>query len=240
MSQIAASLPLGLKELQGKGIADPTVAVVAVTNKDRKAANSHIHDLLQANNLLGADTFAKEHFDDPQLTTAQKRNAGMLSGAGVDRLVFNQDYKEKGVGRGDVIIVKGYDIEHNRILGTIEGKGIQISINPDKQMNFSPYVLDERKYSVGDKIESRAIIRGGQGRESFVIKNGKRGVVVGLDSGGAVVIRGFGLRAHHYQGSGCYISKNDHRGLRNGCEGVQPPSYLCRSNKGQGQHRDCH
>ncbi|PUE56452.1 hypothetical protein B9Z44_14495 [Limnohabitans curvus] len=185
--KVAERYLANLKELQDKGIADPTVAVVAVTNKDRKAANSHIHDLLQANNLLGADTFAKEHFDDPQLTTAQKRNASMLSGAGVDRLVFNQDYKEKGVGRGDVIIVKGYDIEHNRILGTIEGKGIQISINPDKQMNFSPYVLDERKYSVGDKIESRAIIRGGQGRESFVIKNGKRGVVVGLDGGGAVV-----------------------------------------------------
>jgi conjugative relaxase-like TrwC/TraI family protein len=185
--KVAERYLANLKELQDKGIAEPTVAVVAVTNKDRKAANSHIHDLLQANNLLAADTFTKEHFDDPQLTTAQKRNAGILSGAGVDRLVFNQDYKEKGVGRGDVIIVKGYDIEHNRILGTIEGKGIQISINPDKQMNFSPYVLDERKYSVGDKIESRAIIRGGQGRESFAIKNGKRGVVVGLDSGGAVV-----------------------------------------------------
>lgn len=176
-----------LKELQNKGIADPTVAVVAVTNKDRKAANAHIHDLLQANNLLGSETFVKEHFDDPQLTTAQRRNASILSGAGVDRLVFNQDYKEKGVGRGDVIIVKGYDIEHNRILGTIEGKGVSISINPDKQMNFSPYVLDERKYSIGDKIESRAIIRGGSGREAFAIKNGKRGVVVGLDGGGAVV-----------------------------------------------------
>lgn len=185
--KVAERYLTNLKELQDKGVADPTVAVVAVTNKDRKAANAHIHDLLQTNNLLGAENFTKEHFDDPQLTTAQKRNAGILSGAGVDRLVFNQDYKEKGVGRGDVIIVKGYDIEHNRILGTIEGKGVQISINPDKQMNFSPYVLDERKYSVGDKIESRAIIRGGQGREKFTIKNGKRGVVVGLDSAGAMV-----------------------------------------------------
>lgn len=185
--KVAERYLANLKELEDRGISDPVVAVVAVTNKDRKEVNSHIHDLLQANNLLGADTYVKENFDGLQLTTAQRRNAGVLSGAGVDRLVFNQDYKEKGIGRGDVIIVKGYDIEHNRILGTIEGAGMQISINPDKQMNFSPNKVDERKYAVGAKIEVRANIRGGQGHDSLVIKNGKRGVIVGISDSGAVV-----------------------------------------------------
>jgi conjugative relaxase-like TrwC/TraI family protein len=176
-----------LTELKNKGVESPVVAVIAVTNKDRKDTNSQIQSLLQVNGLLGADNYSKEHFDDPQLTSAEKRNAGILSGAKVNRLVINQNYKEVGLSRGDVVIVKAYDIERNRIIGVVEGRGVPVSINPDKQSKFSPYVLDKREFAVGDKIETRAIIRQGKGEDAVLIKNGKRGVVTGLTDQGASI-----------------------------------------------------
>jgi hypothetical protein len=91
------------------------------------------------------------------------------------------------LSRGDVIVVKAYDIERNRIIGTVEGRGVHVSINPDKQRNFSPYVLDKREFAVGDKIETRAIIRQGKGEDAVLIKNGKRGIVTGLKDQGASV-----------------------------------------------------
>lgn len=184
---VAERYLVNMQELKARGLESPVVAVVAVTNKDRKNSNAEIHNLLQANNLLGAFNHTKEHFDDPQLTKAQSRNAGMLSEAKVDRLVFNQDYKESGLHRGDVIIVERYDIAKNRIFGRVEGKVLPVSINPDKLNNFSPYVLDKREFSVGDKIEARAIIRGGEGKKAFVIKNGKRGVVTEINGQGSTV-----------------------------------------------------
>jgi conjugative relaxase-like TrwC/TraI family protein len=186
-SVVASRYLANLTELKSQGVESPVVAVIAVTNKDRKDTNSQIQGLLQVNGLLGADNFGKEHFDDPQLTSAEKRNAGILSGANVNRLVLNQNYKEVGLSRGDVIVVKAYDVERNRIIGTVEGRGVPVSINPDKQRNFSPYVLDKREFAVGDKIETRAIIRQGKGEDAVLIKNGKRGVVTGLTDQGASV-----------------------------------------------------
>jgi len=172
-----------LRDLQGGGKQNPTVAVIAVTNADRKMANAEIHSLLHLHGLLGSEVQTKAHFDPALLTKAQMRNVSALARGKVDRLVFQQNYSEIGVKRGDVLVIERLDQGSRRIIGALERNGMTLSLNPDKQSEYSVFRAEERNFAVGDKVEARAAINGERG-ENLKIGNGSRGVVTGVNQTG--------------------------------------------------------
>ena len=164
------------EELKARGIEVPKVGVVTVTNNDRKAINITVQTQMRAKGYVAAERFRKDHLDDPKLTPAQQRTVSKLAKASVDRLIFRKDYKEIGVNRGDVLVVTGMDIAANRI--TVQNAaGLEVRVNPDWHDYFSAAKAETREYSVGDRVEARAIVRA-DGQE---IKNGTRGRVVAVN-----------------------------------------------------------
>ncbi len=172
-----------LEDLKLSGKAEPKVGVVVSTNKDRKAINASIHDLLQEKHRIGQQNFNKEHLDDPTLTPAECRHVAELAAKGVNRLIFSSAYKELGISRNAVLTVTGFDIPKNRVHATT-ASGKKISINPDKQTDFSPARLEHRDYAVGDKIEARENILP-QSRQR--VTNGTRGTILAIDDKSATI-----------------------------------------------------
>lgn len=164
------------EELKARGFEHPKVGVVTVTNNDRKAINATVQSELRSKGYVNAQAYVKDHLDDPKLTPAEQRTVSILAKKGVDRLIFRKDYKEIGVSRGDVLVVTGTDIAANRVL-VINTHGQEVRVNPDWHDYFSPAIAEKREYSVGDRVEARAIVRA-DGQE---IKNGTRGTVVAIN-----------------------------------------------------------
>ncbi|KDR28464.1 MULTISPECIES: MobF family relaxase [Caballeronia] len=174
-----------LQALEARGVENPKIGVVAITNRDRKAINEAVHAKLAENGLVSGQDFHKPHLDDPKMTGAEQRYAVMLREKKVNVLVYRKTYREIGVENGDVLHVKSYDIEKNRI-HAVNAQGKAIEINPQRQDYFSPAVLEGRKFSVGDRIETRAIIRL-PAQELQRIDNGTPGVITEIDEQGAKV-----------------------------------------------------
>ena len=182
-----------MEELKALGVVTPKVGIVTVTNKDRKAINENVHALLAEKGLVGKDAYVKVHLDDPKLTQAEQRNAGMLGGAGVDRLVFRKTYREIGVEKDEVVRVVGYNVDQNRIMA-VKDNGRQITINPDRQDYFSPAKYETRAYSVGDRVETRAIIKANES-DTLRVSNGTRGVILDVNANGAKIQWGDGVKS---------------------------------------------
>jgi ATP-dependent exoDNAse (exonuclease V) alpha subunit len=130
-------------------------------------------------------SFHKVHLDDPKLTKAEQTQAVMLQTKNVDSLIFRKAYKEIGVEKNDVVRVTGFDVEKNRIHAKT-ASGRKIEINPQRQDFFSPATHESRAYSVGDRVETRAIIR----LDDPVlprISNGTHGVITEIDGNGAKI-----------------------------------------------------
>lgn len=163
------------------GIQKPVIDVVVLTNADRKEINANVQKLLSDQDLIGKENKVKEHFDNSLLTEVELRFTKALAKDGVNRLVFGQRYQELGVKSGDVLVVTSYNIGANEIHGRIESTGREVTINPElKQVKYTAHRLEQREFSVGDKVETRMTIRP-DGENAVKIKNGTRGYVVSVD-----------------------------------------------------------
>jgi conjugative relaxase-like TrwC/TraI family protein len=197
LSQTVATRYLSnLTELKDAGKVAPQVGVVVLTNRDRKAFNETIHTALQSHGLIDKTNFTKAHLDDPRMTGAEQRHASMLAKNGVNRLIFRKGYKEIGVTKGEVVVVTGFDIEKNLVLAVKEN-GRQISFNPSRQDYFSPALAEQREFAVGDKVESRAILKfEGKGAGiSKAVSNGTRGTIASINDQGATVAWDDGVKS---------------------------------------------
>jgi conjugative relaxase-like TrwC/TraI family protein len=183
---VAERYVANMTELQSRELEHPPrVGVVAITNNDRKAINLAIHDLLAERGDISETSFHKVHLDDPKLTKAEQTQAVMLQTKNVDSLIFRKAYKEIGVEKNDVVRVTGFDVEKNRIHAKT-ASGRKIEINPQRQDFFSPAIHETRAYSIGDRVETRAIIR----LDDAVmprISNGTHGVITEIDANGAKI-----------------------------------------------------
>jgi conjugative relaxase-like TrwC/TraI family protein len=182
---VATRYMSNLEELRSRGVDNPKVGVVAITNADRKAINAEIHRRLAEKGEISGVSFTKLHLDDPKMTKAEQTQAVMLRQHRVDTLVFRKRYREIGVDKGDVLNVVGYDVAANRILAT-NAHGKRIEINPQRQDLFSPAKREQRAYAVGDRIETRAILQLPD-QELKRIANGTVGVIKEIDEHGAKV-----------------------------------------------------
>ena len=174
-----------LQELRARGVTEPKVGVVALTNADRKAINAAVHSLFAENGLVAKEGFAKAHLDDPKLTPAERANVGMLRDAGVNHLVFRQNYREVGVRKDEVLKVVQFDVDNNWLVLEQPG-GARITINPMQQERFTPARLEVREFSEGDLVETRANLRFAD-KAVERITNGTRGTIRSIDRDGAVV-----------------------------------------------------
>lgn len=174
-----------LHELRDKGIQNPKVGVVAITNRDRKAINAAVHSILSTNGEISDVGFHKPHLDDPKLTGAEQRHVVMLREKKVDTLVYRKTYREIGVQNGDVLRVRYYDVDKNRIYA-VNAHGKNVEINPHRQDFFSPAVREDRVYSVGDRVETRAIIRLPD-QDLKRIDNGTPGIITAIDDKGTKI-----------------------------------------------------
>ena len=181
-----------VRELQARGLTKPKVGIVAVTNEDRKAINSAVHDVLAEAGLVDRASVRKEHLNDLRLTEAQRANAGMLAAAGVNRLAFRKSYREAKVKKGEVLKVQRFDIAGNRIHALNEA-GQAVVINPVQQDYFTPAIGEVRMYSAGDNVEARAVMKFDD-RATPAVANGMRGVIERIDDAGASVRWGDGRR----------------------------------------------
>jgi hypothetical protein len=174
-----------LKGLEASGTSNPRVGIVAVTNADRKAINSAVHRSLVNEGQIARQDFIKLHLEDPKLTAAQRTNAGMMASVGVDRLVYRKTYREAGIERGQVLRVRSFDINNNRV-NVITPDGRSLTINPQQQDLFEAYKAESRQFAVGDQVTARAVLRLGDEAKTE-ISNGAHGRITAIDEKGATV-----------------------------------------------------
>jgi len=161
------------------------IGVVALRNAERKDYNAAIHAALVQSGKISKEEFTKGHFDDPKLTYAQAVNVAQLRASDATHLVFRKSYREYGIKDGDVLEIKGYDTAKNRVLAQ-NAEGKDVNFNPKAADLFRVAVLENRVYSVGDKVEARQNIDIGNDRSNR-ITNGQAGFISGIDQDGAVI-----------------------------------------------------
>jgi ATP-dependent exoDNAse (exonuclease V) alpha subunit len=174
-----------MQSLKQAGNLNPKVGVVVTTNKDRKAINASIHNLLQEKQIIDVKNYTKEHLDDPKMTEAECRHVSELLANGVDRLIARRNYKNLGISKGELVTVKDFDVVNNRIYGITES-GKKVTINPDKRTKFTPAKLESREYSVGDKVEARENLYP-NGNHDQRVPNGTRGEILAIDKKSATI-----------------------------------------------------
>ena len=162
-----------------------SIGVSALTNFDRKAANEEIHSALKASGAIGADEFKKEHLDAPKMTRAEHHFVSALQANDVSHLVFFRHERGLRLAKGDVVAVTRYDRESNLIHATTQD-GRSITVNPSRHEGYKAAVMEERKYSVGDRIEAREVIRL-KGEQGTRVNNGTRGRIETIDQNGISV-----------------------------------------------------
>ena len=164
-----------LEELRAKGIAAPKVGIVALTNDDRKSVNRAVHEALVEGGEVSQRSFTKLHLDDPKLTAAERLSAGMIRAAGVDRLVFRQNYRELGIAKDQVVWLVGFDAERNHVI-VESAAGKTVAFNPQQFERFSAARAESREFAMGDAVEARANLKFGD-KTTERVTNGSRGRV---------------------------------------------------------------
>ena len=93
-----------LSDLRARGVTNPSIGVVTLTNADRKLINEEIHAQLAAKDLISGTAFVKSHLDVERFTEAERVQPRSLVAKKIDTLIFHKGYREIGVkaneGRG--------------------------------------------------------------------------------------------------------------------------------------------
>lgn len=192
-AEVASMYVKSHKELAERGVENPAVGVVSLTNRDRKNINVAIHDALKSEGKVSSQDFTKMHLDDPKLTAAERRFVDVLRSKGANALVFTKSYREISVKKGDMVRVIAYDIDRNRVMvETPAGK--RVEFDPQRQDFFKAFAMERRDYSAGDQIQARAVIKldsptKGKHVEEGArqIDTGTRGTIVSIDNDKTVI-----------------------------------------------------
>ncbi len=215
LEQVAGEqFTIKLNELKEKGIANPSVGVVVLTNEDRKNISYAVHEALAQKGYVEKHSLRFDHFDMSNLTTVQKKfvseivqwrnetKKDFIPEKGVELYaIFNKAYPKKGINKDDVIKISGFDINKNVLSGQSETTGKTVNFNPTIEDFFSLGRREWREYAVGDKVVARHIVELHEGqfqkpdssmtkqamKDLTRIKNGTPGRVVGVSNDGATI-----------------------------------------------------
>ena len=152
------------KEYLEQSVSGKSIAVITITNIDRKAVNAEIRKELKSSGQLDAKEFEFTNQQAAKLSDTEKTNVLILKEKGVDTLQANQNISLSGLGgkpdfvKGEQLQVLEYLPDQNEIK-VLTQNGYTVIINPETTKGFDPISRNEsRSFANGDLVDARAII----------------------------------------------------------------------------------
>jgi ATP-dependent exoDNAse (exonuclease V) alpha subunit len=128
--------------------------VVSPDNRSRTEINQAIHAGMQGRGLVAREEYAMRTLVPRQELTGADRGWAARYEVG-DVLRYSRGSKETGIRKGEYARVAGVDADGNR-LTVVRANGEEVSYNPRRQVGVSIYREEERRFSVGDRIQFTA------------------------------------------------------------------------------------
>jgi ATP-dependent exoDNAse (exonuclease V) alpha subunit len=128
--------------------------VVSPDNRSRSEINQRIHDELQSRGLVNRQGHPVRTLVPRQEMTGADR--GWAQRYQVDDILrYSRTSKETGIEKGEYCRVLAVNSQANT-LTVVRGNGEQTTYDPRRQIGVSLYREDEKRFSVGDRIQFTA------------------------------------------------------------------------------------
>jgi hypothetical protein len=128
--------------------------VVSPDNRSRSEINLRIHDELQSRGLVSRQDYSVRTLVPRQEMTGADRSWAQRYQVD-DILRYSRTSKETGIEKGEYSRVLAVNSQANT-LTVVRGNGEQITYDPRRQVGVSVYREDEKRFSVGDRIQFTA------------------------------------------------------------------------------------
>jgi conjugative relaxase-like TrwC/TraI family protein len=128
--------------------------VVSPDNRSRAEINHAIHAGMQERGLVVREEYAMRTLVPRQELTGADRGWAARYEVG-DVLRYSRGSKETGIRKGEYARVAGVDADGNR-LTVVRANGEEVSYDPRRQVGVSIYREEERRFSVGDRVQFTA------------------------------------------------------------------------------------
>jgi conjugative relaxase-like TrwC/TraI family protein len=128
--------------------------VVSPDNRSRAEINQAIHAGMQERGLVEREEHTERTLVPRQELTGADRGWAARYEVG-DVLRYSRGSKETGIRKGEYAQVTGVDADGNR-LTVVRANGEEVSYDPRRQVGVSIYREEERRFSVGDRIQFTA------------------------------------------------------------------------------------
>ena len=128
--------------------------VVSPDNRSRAQINHAIHAGMQERALVAREEYAMRTLVPRQELTGADRGWAARYEVG-DVLRYSRGSKETGIRKGEYTRVAAIDVAGNR-LRVVRANGEEVSYDPRRQVGVSIYKEEERRFSVGDRIQFTA------------------------------------------------------------------------------------
>jgi ATP-dependent exoDNAse (exonuclease V) alpha subunit len=128
--------------------------VVSPDNRSRSEINQRIHDELQARGLVSRQEHSVRTLVPRQELTGADRSWAQQYRVD-DILRYSRSSKETGIKKGDYSRVLAVNAQENT-LTVVRANGEQTTYDPRRQIGVAVYREQEKKFSVGDRIQFTA------------------------------------------------------------------------------------
>jgi ATP-dependent exoDNAse (exonuclease V) alpha subunit len=128
--------------------------VVSPDNRSRSEINQRIHDELQSRGLVSRQEHSVRTLVPRQEMTGADRSWAQQYQVD-DILRYSRTSKETGIEKGEYSRVLAVNSQENT-LTVVRGNGEQTTYDPRRQVGVSVYREQERKFSVGDRVQFTA------------------------------------------------------------------------------------
>jgi len=128
--------------------------VVSPDNRSRSEINLRIHDELQSRGVVNKQDHSVRTLDPRQEMTGADRSWAQRYQVD-DILRYSRTSKETGIRKGEYSRVLAVNSQANT-LTVMRANGEQTTYDPRRQVGVSVYRVDERMFSVGDRIQFTA------------------------------------------------------------------------------------
>jgi type IV secretion system protein VirB5 len=155
--------------------------VVSPDNRSRSEINQRIHDELQSRGLVNRQEHSVRTLVPRQEMTGADRSWAQQYKVD-DILRYSRISKETGIERGEYSRVVAVNAQANT-LTVVRGNGKQTTYDPRRQVGVSVYREDEKRFSVGDRIQFTAP------NQELKVANRDLGTVEGIGRDGAMRLR---------------------------------------------------
>jgi ATP-dependent exoDNAse (exonuclease V) alpha subunit len=155
--------------------------VVSPDNRSRSEINQRIHDELQSRGLVSKQEHSVRTLVPRQEMTGADRSWAQQYKVD-DILRYSRSSKETGIEKGEYTRVLAVNAQENT-LTVARGNGARTTYDPRRQVGVSVYREQERKFSVGDRVQFTAP------SQELKIANRDLGTVESIERDGTMRLR---------------------------------------------------